>query len=148
MVKSKVICVLLMVAMNFGCVSNMNKISNTEHEKGIFERVTGTWGWKDNEDLNCINRPAEFVFGPNDKTFRIQGEKPRLMHDGTTREYVDYEIVSSSDNSITMKMENETRKNKKGELTLWKLVLVSDNQFFWEKTGEPDHQWGPIIRCN
>ena len=135
------ITILSMVSIPF-----MGVASNAKSDKNIFERVTGTWAWtKPGKD--CKSQPSDYIFGSNNKTMQIIGAKPTKMHDRTTRDYVNYKVISSDNTSITMSMENETRKYKSGKPIVWKLVLVSKDKFFWEVVDRPGRQFGPLVRC-
>jgi len=112
----------------------------------IYSRVSGVWGME-TPGLDCKSRPSRYKFGDGNKIMSISNNDQQSMHDGSTRDVVNYKVVSNDKTTITLAMENETRLNKNGKSALWKIVLVSDNKFYWQISGEPQEQWGPVIKC-
>lgn len=143
--KLRIISVFLML-FTVGATLNSYSDSTLNSSADIYNRVSGIWGMEA-PGLNCKSLPSEYKFGDRNKTMSITSNKNQPMHDGTTREVVNYKVISSDDSSITLAMENETRANKNGELALWKIVLVNNNTFYWQISGDPQTQWGPVVRC-
>lgn len=113
----------------------------------VFSRVSGIWGWTEPAELNCDASPRNFTFGSDNKTMRIEADEPIVMYDGSSREYVEYQVISSDDSSVTLATDKETRVNQSGQIAQWRLVLVDDDTFYWEIDDEPENQWGPVVRC-
>lgn len=113
----------------------------------VLNKVSGVWGWE-KPGLDCKTLPSKYEFSDANKAMSITSIKEQPMYDGTTRDIVNYKVISNDDSSITLAMENETRVDKNGNKALWKIVLVNNNKFFWQISGDPNTQWGPVIKCD
>ena len=113
----------------------------------ILDRLAGRWGWT-MPGFDCDSLPTDHIFDAENNLLRLQSDQPIPMHDGTTREYVDYRILDRDNDTITLAMENETRLNKNGDLAVWKILMVDEETFYWEIDGQPEERWGPVVRCS
>ena len=116
---------------------------------GIEEKLNGKWGWPV-EDIkyNCIGNPHKIQFSTKGNTFTIQFLKPIEKPDGSLSESALYNIISTTDNSITATMEGESRKNKAGELVVWDLILINPNEYTWHRHDWAKNMFTPaVVKC-
>ena len=137
---------ILLALSSVGFSLNAYGVSDLKSSSDIFSRISGVW-CMERSGADCKSKPSKYEFGDDNKTMSIISNKQLQMYDGPAREVVNYKVISNDDASITLAMENETRINKNGILALWKIVLINDNKFYWQISGEPKSQWGPVVKC-
>jgi len=142
----RIISILVFINLALLYQGSANANNNTP-SNNIYSRISGTWGLEKPGALDCKQLPSQYEFKSNNKTMHITSEKKQPMYNGTTRDIVNYKVITSDNISVSLAMENDTRVDKYGMPVLWKLILVGDNKFYWEIGGDSNNRWGPLVRC-
>jgi hypothetical protein len=84
------------------------------------------------------------VFSDDGKTVTWEFERPTKMYDDKEVKSYTYRIVGASSVVLTLLFDGETRKNDKGELAVWELVIVDYGLFRWRATDFPTGVYNPV----
>ena len=110
--------------------------------ENVFDRAAGLYGNADPSEQSCATNPHQLSFSdsPPHADFRLA--MPVTAYDGSVSDHFRYDIITHDDNSITMRLEGESRRTVTGERVIWILRLTSDPQgYCWGRT-----DW-PLLRC-
>ena len=84
------------------------------------------------------------VFAADGKTITWEFERPTKIFNGKDVKSFTYRVVNASSVVLTLFIENETRKNEKGEYATWELVVVGPGLFRWRGTDFPTGIYNPV----
>ncbi|MEG0880339.1 MAG: hypothetical protein RSE46_24775 [Janthinobacterium sp.] len=59
-------------------------------------------------------------------------------------------VVAETEHSLTLRYDNETRRNAAGKLVEWQLIIVAPGVYRWRETGWPEGKVNGVvgIRCS
>lgn len=117
--------------------------------KDLFSRVEGQWGWLKDEALTCNKYPHTITFVDGRSRAKFETKAPALQGpDGVPMDSYFYRVLDADKNSITMRLENEARRSKSGELVAWVLILKDENTYVWRQTDwATEKTSGELVRC-
>lgn len=111
----------------------------------VFSRVQGEWGWIDNKALACNSHPHMIAFVEGNTRARFETKAP--VADGVKNEYF-YKVLSHDKDSITMRLETESKRTQNGELVSWTLILKGKDTYVWRQNDwTAGKTTSAIVRC-
>lgn len=119
----------IIIILLSGCAS----IGNYD-EIGITKILTGNWEWEGSDE--CKTNPHTLRFTNDlEKMVLSYKHKVHAMEDRYLKTAT-YTIHKITPKYLTVYIDNEVRKDDKGNDVVWDLVLVSNDEYYWYR-----HDW-------
>lgn len=108
--------------------------------------LAGSWGSPEREDLRCLdNAKTAALAGPD--LIRFTYRQGIEFPPGVWTETLDYRIVATGPDRLTLRIPNEFRSFE-GEVITWIMVFETPSRFCWQIEGDPSGLCdNPQIRC-
>lgn len=110
------------------------------------DQLAGSWAESGNSQDVCTDNEVRyrFEFAPDGKrlTIRLSRLHPTEIGD---REEVGASIVESTDRSLTISYEAESRLRTDGTPLQWQLVVVAPGVYRWRETSWPIHNVNVMV---
>jgi len=98
--------------------------------------------------LSCDTWAETITFSADRSTATFRATKNYTVAGGKRTNTITYKILAVRDNAITMSMNEEDRRTEKGDLVVWTLILLGDDEFVWHRTDWPaGESTVPRLRC-
>ncbi|MCU0869107.1 MAG: hypothetical protein MUF30_05790 [Burkholderiales bacterium] len=123
------------------------------HAAPVFspDQLSGWWAESYNTDVACgpQNLRAKHEFSADGKRLVIRFDRKWTTELGEM-EKVEAIIVGSSDRTITIRYDGETRRKDSGALQEWELTIVAPGVYRWRETDWPVGEVNTVvgIRCS
>lgn len=138
-------CTLLLAGLSAAVLGCAPARQSSPAPAGVFEAVTGTWGWMEGSHT-CESNPHTLTFSPDRKIMFYR--HPQAADSAEAPDYR-YEVRGHGQNSIRLFLVGETRKDSRGALVEWDLVLLSKDHYVWRRSDwGPEGSTRPIQRCS
>lgn len=117
----------------------------------VLSRLAGWWDeGVDHYSLCAEGRPQHrIVHDPKEKTLTFEYDKPVKRYDGQESRTARYQIVGVSATTVTLKLENETRRTPEGAIVQWEFDLVDPETYRWHASHKPVGEYNNVVgrRC-
>jgi hypothetical protein len=138
----------IVAATALGLASCATVDQQTQSANRLFERVTGTWGSMIEGKLSCDTWAETITFSTDRSTATFNATRKYIVAGGKRTNTITYKVLAVRDNAITMSMNEEDRRTKRGDLVVWTLILLDDDEFVWHRTDWPAGETtSPRLRC-
>lgn len=112
----------------------------------VFDKFDGIWVYKDKDkEFDCSEAVHTISFNQKKKEAYFDW----VEIDKNTPQRSTYTILKYTDKVIRMQEHGETRKDKEGNLVIWDLIKVSNNEYTWHRKDWPNNgSTGYFIKCH
>jgi hypothetical protein len=111
----------------------------------VFLVAVGTWAWERGGD-GCERDPHTITFSPDWSLMFLRTREP--LDPVTGRREAVYEVRGHGPNYIRAFMRDEDRRDERGELVEWDLVLLSPDRYVWRRSDwKRTSSTAPVERC-
>lgn len=124
----------------------------TPPEPRAFQTVLdGSWDQGSDFASLCGADRAQHTmqFSDDGKNLVVKFDKPHKIYDGSTVTSVTYQVLATSDVSLTLALEGDSRHDTQGSPIVWELVVVGSGLFRWRATSYPVGTYNDVLgrRC-
>jgi hypothetical protein len=108
--------------------------------QSVFDTAPGLYGDPSDPAASCAVNPHKLEFLANPAHALLTWTKPVPDETGRVRSQERYDILGSSDGSLTLRLERDVRRTDDGSYPIW-IMRMTENGYCW---GRED--W-TLIRC-
>ncbi|NBZ86574.1 hypothetical protein [Stagnihabitans tardus] len=112
----------------------------------IFDRLSGSFGVPDLPEESCAENPAFSHFTADRSRVTFSWVRPVVSYTGAMITSYGGTVVATAPDSITMRRDNETRRDPSGALVLW-IMRATPEGYCWTRSDWPPDECLPTVRC-
>lgn len=137
--------VLLIVMVTFIVVAYQT--SPRKEPAGPAYSVEGIWDWTRDGEI-CVSTWHVIEYSADRQKLKFKNSEPVPQPSGSESTTYAYQILAHEKNAYHLAMENEYRRDAKGNLVTWYLILGSADSYQWRRSDwEASQLTQPIMRC-